>query len=356
MPIVEIGGVEKNFLIIANSLSKKFNNISVVSLSFSIKKKLNKGINFIGPKTNIFDKLSRRIKFIITLFYLTLSIMSERKSLVLCFQGNMYCVFVCKLLGVKVILRSNSSPSGWSKSKIKKNLYKLGFKLADGIIVNSIQFKKQLKKKFNVKAQCIYNPLNQGVIRELSKKKIKFSFFKRKYLNIINVGRLESQKDQFTLIKAINEINHLINIKLLIIGNGSKQMELQKLIKQFNLQNNIKILNNVTNPFPYINRSNLFILTSLYEGLPNVLLEALSLNKFVISTNCPTGPAEILSNGKGGTLVPLKNYKKLGKQILFFNNKKKLHLKKIAFAKKNLIRFDHYVNINKYFDYIQKFI
>ena len=73
----------------------------------------------------------------------------------------------------------------------------------------------------------------------------------------------------------------------------------------------IKILNFKNNPFPYLLRSDLFILSSKFEGLPNVLLEAITLNKFVISTNCSTGPSEILVNGKGGILIPIKNSKKI---------------------------------------------
>ena len=91
----------------------------------------------------------------------------NKNVLVFCFQANMYCVFVCKLFGVKVILRSNSSPSGWSKSIIKKKFYRWGFSLANGIIVNSNHFKNQLKKKFGVNATNIYNPLDYKKIIHL---------------------------------------------------------------------------------------------------------------------------------------------------------------------------------------------
>ena len=330
MPVLDVGGVEKNFLVIANNLCKKFQNLTVISTSSLLTKKLNKNIKFEGPKNFLINSLSRRIKFLICLYYLIVQIIFNPGSLVLCFQGNMYCVFICKLLGVKVILRSNSSPSGWSKNKFKNFFYKFGLKLANGIIVNSIEFKKELKKRFNVDSNCIYNPLNINEIKKLSKKKVKLNFFKKDHLNIINIGRLENQKDHNTLINSINEIKKKIKIKLLIIGNGSNQSELTKQIKKMNLKKNIKILNDITNPFPYLIKSDLFILTSLYEGLPNVLLEAISLNKFIISTNCPTGPAEILDNGRGGILVPLKKYKKISEKILFF--KKNNHLrKKIAY-------------------------
>tara|TARA_B100000900_G_scaffold349620_1_gene315840 strand:- start:11824 stop:12894 length:1071 start_codon:yes stop_codon:yes gene_type:complete len=356
MPVLDIGGVEKNFLVIANNLCKKFQNLTVISTSFLVREKLNKKIKLKGPKNFLIEKLSRRIKFLICLYYLTVQIILNPKSLVLCFQGNMYCVFICKLLGVKILLRSNSSPSGWSKNKFKLMLYKFGLSLANGIIVNSIDFKKELKKKFNINSKCIYNPLNIIEIKKLSKKNIRFNFFKKNHLNIINVGRLEDQKDHLTLIKSINEINNKIKIKLLIIGNGSKQIELLEIIKNMNLEKNIKILNNVTNPFPYIIKADLFVLSSLFEGLPNVLLEASCLNKFIISTDCPTGPSEILEKGKGGILVPIKDYKKMGEKILFFKKNKKNLKKKTSYSMKRLNRFEYNSKINEYVKFIKNFI
>ena len=126
------------------------------------------------------------------------------------------------------------------------------------------------------------------------------------------------------------------------------QNELESFIKANRLEKNVKILNNITNPYPYILKSDLFVLSSLYEGLPNVLLEALTLNKFIISTNCSTGPSEILINGKGGILVPIKDHIYLGNKILYYNSNKKRLRKKILFAKKKLSRFDINNNLNSF--------
>ena len=79
------------------------------------------------------------------------------------------------------MVRSNSSPSGWSQNILKKKIFKYFLNVADQIIVNSVEFKKELKLKFNVKSICIYNPLNINEIIKLSKKKISFKFFKKKY-------------------------------------------------------------------------------------------------------------------------------------------------------------------------------
>ena len=155
-----------------------------------------------------------------------------------------------------------------------------------------------------------------------------------------------------TLLKAVNLIKNKIRFKLLIIGHGSMENELKLYVNKNNLENNVKILKNISNPFPYFIKSNLFILSSMFEGLPNVLLEALTLNKFVISTNCSTGPSEILLNGKGGILVPVSNHKNLAKQIIYYNKNKKKVKKKLMLAKKSLLRFD----MNNYFKNFLKIV
>ena len=190
----------------------------------------------------------------------------------------------------------------------------------------------------------------------MSKKKIKFNFFEKNYLNLINIGRLEDQKDHLTLLHALKFIREKIKIKLLIIGNGNNQGKLYKYIEDNNLKNNIRILNNINNPFPYLLKSDLFVLSSTFEGLPNVMLEALILNKFVISTNCSTGPSEILLNGKGGILVPIKNSRKMAENIIYFHKNKKKLKKKLIIAKKNLKRFNLKNNLNSYLNIFEKYL
>ena len=90
--------------------------------------------------------------------------------------------------------------------------------------------------------------------------------------------------------------------------------------------------------------------------MPNVLLEALTLKKFIISSNCPTGPSEILDGGKGGLLFKVGDYKELAKKIIFFNSNKKLCLKKMMVAHKRLLRFDYNKNLNKYYNLIKKYL
>ena len=348
MPSIEGGGVEKNLFIISDFLTKKINDISLITISKSFKKKFNKKIKFISPKLSFWDSLGRRKKFIVSLFLLLIEIFKDRNLTVFCFQGNIYCTLLCKLFGVKIIVRSNSAPDGWSQNILKFYCFKYIFKFADEIIVNSLDFKRKFKNRFNLKTLCIYNPLNKKEIITKSKIKPKIKFSKKK-INFINVGRFTDQKDQITLLKAINLLRGKINFNLLIVGYGKQRNLLLKYINENNLQKKVKIVPYQTNPYNLIKSSDIFILTSLYEGLPNVLLEAQVLKKFIISSNCPTGPREILLNGKAGYLFKVKDYQILSKLILKILRNKKIMYKKIEIGYKNLDRFNFEINLNKYY-------
>ena len=358
MPSIEGGGVEKNLFIISNYLAKKILNTSLITADKIYNKKF-KNIKIINPTFEASTSASRKFKYILCLYELIKLIKKNKKITIFAFQANFYCVIICKILfNVNLITRSNSSPSGWSQNFIKRKIFKYLFTLIDCVIVNSLEFKKELKKKFTVNSTCIYNPLNLIQITELSKKKISFPFFdKKKELKIINIGRFVDQKDHITLLKAMRELHFLnINFKMLIIGKGINLNRMKYFILKNNLKKKIKILNFKSNPYPYLKAADLFVLTSKFEGLPNVLLEALSLKKFIISTNCPTGPSEILSKGKGGILIKIGDYKELANQIIFYKKNIKQCKLMLKHSIKQLHRFDEKENLLKYYFTIKKYI
>jgi len=358
MPFIGGGGVEKNLYIIANYFSKKIKNLKICTVSKKSKKKFNKNIKFLTPEKEFPEKLNIRIKYFICLYLLFKHLLKNKNTVVFSFQANIYCVLLCKMLNVKVIIRSNSSPIGWYHNAFKKFIYKKIISKADAVIVNSIAFKKQMIKRFNIKVNCIYNPLNTQEILNKSNKAKPESFFKnkKKFLKIINLGRFTEQKDQITILKAANLLKNKINFKLLIMGRGIEEKKLRDFIKKNKLNDNIKIKNFVDNPYGAIKQSDIFVLSSKYEGLPNVLLEALTLNKFVISTNCPTGPNEILCNGKGGMLFNVGDYNNLSKKIIYYSKNKKKAKKMLNYSKERLNRFDYKLNLNKYYNLIESIL
>ena len=345
MPSVEGGGVEKNFFIISNYLANKLNKVLLITAENNLSKKIN-NIEVVYPKSNFWRNKGRFRKYIVCVFLLIKILLKNRNIFVFTFQANLYAILVCKLFRIKVISRSNSSPSGWSKNFIKNYIYKVGLNLADTIIVNSIEFKNEMKRKFSVNPIHIYNPLNKTEIIKLSEKRVK-NLYPKKVLKIISVGRLVDQKDHLTLLKAINLIKKLCKFKLILIGRGNNSNKINNYIAKNNLSKFVKIFY-TTNPFPYIKQADIFILSSQYEGLPNVLLEALTLKKLVISSDCPTGPKEILDNGKGGLSFKMNNEFDLYKKIIFFIKNKSRCQKLINYGYSRLTRFDYHKNLKEY--------
>ena len=354
IPSIEGGGVEKNLFLVSNYLSKKCNKVALITISKKYKKKFNKSIEFISLISDYWDNLSRRSKYLLSIFLLIKEIIKNRNIIVFAFQANIYCIIICKLFSIKVIARSNSAPAGWSKNLLKRLIFKFFLNLADRVMVNSIQFKKDLKKEFNVNAVCIYNPLNHDEIIKKSKKRSKKIFKNNKKLRILNIGRFTVQKDQITLLKALNQIKDEVKFEAVIIGRGKLHKELSEYIFKNNLIQYVKIIDFVDNPFPLLKQTELFILSSKYEGLPNVLLESLSLKKFIISSNCPTGPKEILLNGKGGLLFGTGNHKELAKKIIYYSKNKKNCSNMLRYATNKMYRFDYHINLNKYLDLVNQ--
>ena len=356
MPFIGIGGVEKNLFVISNYLTKKIKNVSICTVSNDKKKKFNKNIKFISPKRKIFNNLHIRLKYLICLYLLFKLFVKKRDYTVISFQANIYCILLCKLFKIQIIVRSNSSPSGWSHNFFKRYVYKKIISMANEVIVNSEDFKKEMEKKFNIRVNCIYNPLDIREIKRKSKFDIKNKFFKKDYLKVINIGRLTKQKDHLTILKAINELKKKINIQLLIIGRGEERSNLQNYINENKLYNQIKIIEPNTKVFSYLKLSDLFILSSKYEGLPNVLLEAAVLKKFIISTNCPTGPREILDNGKNGLFFKIGDYLDLKRKIIFYYKNKNKLKRKTNNLYKSLSKYSFDYNLNKYWKIINNYI
>ena len=355
MPSVEGGGVEKNFFLVSNFLSKNLKNVTIITADKSIKTNLNKNIKLIGPSSTIWNTNSRYPKYLVCLTYLFFFLLCNKNTLVFSFQANAYASLLAKTFNKKIITRSNSSSEGWSKGALKKILYKIFLKLPNQVIVNSYQFKKELDAKFGIKAFTIYNPLNKNEVIKKSKEKVHLKFFKGKFTKLITIGRLVDQKDHLTMLKAINIIKDY-NIKLLIIGRGQNKSQLIKYIKKNKLSSKVKILPFQKNPYKFLKLADIFLFTSIFEGLPNVLLEAQCLKKFIISTDCPTGPREILLNGKAGDIVSMLEHKKISEKIKSYNFKKKSYKKKILLGYKSLDRFNYDYNMQKYLKVIKRFI
>ena len=132
---------------------------------------------------------------------------------------------------------------------------------------------------------------------------------------VIGAGRLGRAKDFATLVRAFALVRSNRAARLLILGDGRKRMQLEKLARKLGIEDDMHLPGFVINPYAYMSKSDLFVLSSLWEGLGNVLIEALALGLPVVSTDCRSGPREILLNGLIGPLVPVGDHYALAQAI-----------------------------------------
>jgi glycosyltransferase involved in cell wall biosynthesis len=138
------------------------------------------------------------------------------------------------------------------------------------------------------------------------------------------------------------------------MGYGINKKMINQFIKEKKLNKNIKVINFQQNPYYFLKKADIFVLTSKFEGLPNVLLEAQTLKRFIISSDCPTGPKEILKNGNYGDLFNVVGYGNLSNKIILYNKNSKINRSKINLAYHNIERFDYRKNCQKYLSIIYK--
>jgi N-acetylgalactosamine-N,N'-diacetylbacillosaminyl-diphospho-undecaprenol 4-alpha-N-acetylgalactosaminyltransferase len=266
-----------------------------------------------------------------------------------------YINVLAKLFGsnVKTIISERIAPSQEYKTKsfkdkISRFLIKKLYKKSDIIIANSYGIKFDLIKKFQLdNIEVVYNSIDLQKINELRNEKMKINLDK---FSFINIGRLELQKNHLLLIKAFSKLK--IDANLYIIGEGYLRKTLEMEIEKLNLKNRVLLFGRQKNPYKYLNKADCFVFSSNYEGFPNVLLEALTCELPVISTDCLSGPREILAPNteyknikdieiaKYGILVPVNNAEKLAKAMKLIYEDNELRYNFINKAKNRAKEFE----------------
>jgi glycosyltransferase involved in cell wall biosynthesis len=351
IPNIERGGIEKNLIILSKYFCQKKYEVEIIfgKISREIKKKLSRKIKFIRPKKIVNTKItSNRLSNSINCFiYLLFKYKFSKDQIIFSLQDHPLPILISKIKKINCIIRIANHPDGSLKFFnnpfiffIKKNIKKIFYLFASGIVCNSEAsanfFRNYYKKK---KIVCIYNPLEKV-------NKIKKILIRKN--QIISVGRLQNQKNFYGLIEAFYLAKKkLIDTKLLIIGSGSEKNRLKSLCKKYRISNNVTFLK-YQNPEKFIRTSKIFILNSLWEGLPNILMECQNYKIPIISSDCLSGPREILQNQKLGFLVPVNNSKKLAKKIIYVFKNYNLAKNKANLAFKKLYRFNQLNQCLKY--------
>lgn len=245
-------------------------------------------------------------------------------------------VFAKKLcnLNVKVI----ASPRGPSteylryfehnllRKKYLKVIFYLFLRYADGIVVNSAGMMEECIRDFHVpgkRISVIPNGVDVQAIREMSGGDVDINI-KSSFLVFSAAGRLEREKDLPFLLRTFSQVRKKIQAKLLIIGEGSEKGLLQTLSTELGVEDDVIFMGYRKNPSKYISRSDIFVHTCLFEGFPNIILEAMAYGVPVVAVDCPYGPRDIIKHRENGFLVPMNDEDALIDALLTLANNKEL--------------------------------
>lgn len=213
---------------------------------------------------------------------------------------------------IRIAITVSQQKRSYLKKKLETYLFRFFYPKADEIIAVSNAVMEDLSAYARIDKQrirIIYNPIMHPSNYSRAKEQSSHPWLAEGNLVpvILGVGRLTLQKDFSTLIHAFAAVRDKMECKLMILGEGEGRSELLSLVQQLGLNDDVDMPGFVSNPYAYISKASVFVLSSLWEGLPSVVIEALALGCPIVSTDCPSGVSEILDDGKYGEIVPMRD-------------------------------------------------
>ncbi len=241
---------------------------------------------------------------------------------------NIIALWAWRLAGIRTRLFVNEqntvsqeagNASSW-RGRLTPQLMKRFYPWANGIVVVSQGVRDDMAELTNIPRESItviYNPSVVGAeVAEKAQAPLDHPWFQPGQPPVlVAVGRLQVQKDYPTMLRAFAQVRQARPARLLILGEGKERPMLEALIDESGLEQDVSLPGFVTNPYAYMARASLFVLSSRWEGLPTVLIEALCCGTPAVSTDCPSGPREILRDGQYGQLVPVGDADGLARAI-----------------------------------------
>ena len=309
-----------------NEIPKKV-NYEFLFDSYNGKNKLIKEIYRIRAKTTYLKKIEKKIK-------------KEKYDIVIDYSSNLlkYDNFDIKIPVFAWIHFSLTFGEKLTLEKTKK--YKKQYKKYSKIFAITRVMKEEFINKVGIdekKVELVYNPIDLKLIQKKAEnvEKKYENYLKQDYF--LQVSRLTQQKQPEHLVDIYYKLKQAgIKEKLYFIGDGEKKEIIKQKIKEYNLEDDIILLGQIENPYPFFKNAKLFVHTAKYEGLPTVLLESLALGTPVMSYDCPTGPRDILGkNSEYGELISLNDKDMFVEKVLELMNSKEKYEK---YKKLSLIR------------------
>ena len=342
-----------NSALSVNKYSKKFNSTIINAVGEWDDEEKENSVKFLNFRDKIFQKLPKygffksRISFMIIFFkcfWELKKILKDRRPKYLMIHLMTSVPFILFLFfnfKTKILFRVSCKPK---LNFLRSFLWKISNNNISHIFCNTSEQRDELIKKkifSGNKIKVLYDPVFsiKDVIKQRSLNDIDKNFEKN---NIIMVGRLTKQKNFEIFIKATEQLykKNLLKLNTYIFGSGEDKKKLNSLIKKHNLEKKIHLMGSKKNIHKYYSNSKVFILTSLWEDPGFVLIEAALNNLFIISSDCKSGPREIMNDGNGGILFENNNIDDLRKKIIDFTKLSENEIKsKIVISKKKIKRY-----------------
>lgn len=323
LPTLMGGGAEKVMVTLANEFIERGVDVDLV-----LAKAEGPYLSEINQRIRVVDLNSKRQFF--CLIPLLKYLRKERPSVMLSALSTANIVAVVARLLSRTSFRLVISERAVSSIALKDNrsyqsrvlpfLMRIAYPMADAVIAVAHGVADDLIQNFNVnpvRVKVVYNPVVTAELLDLSKNRFEHESFDGPDISVVlSVGRLTSQKNFNLLIRAFAELTNKRNLCLVILGEGELRQDLEGLAKELGIASKVYFPGFVLNPFMWMRRASVFVLSSDYEGLPGALIQAMACGTPVVSTNCPSGPSEILEDGKWGRLVAVNDSKALSKAIM----------------------------------------
>lgn len=339
VPTLNKGGAER----VVSRLSKEFSkNHAVDVVVFDSKKTTYQiGGRLIDLNTPSKSSYFQKILNLLTRIYkLIREIHCENPDKIISFMesSNIPIIIACIITRKRKILTISTRGNPQTFGASTRIAIKLLYKYAKIVVAVSEGVKYELVK-LGVPDSIIITIPNPAPTKEelsFSRDELDINNYKP---YILGLGHLSVEKNFCDLIEAFSKIKNK-NINLVIIGSGNKEKELKNQIKRLDLDSRIFLLGSISNPFPAYLNAEAFILSSLYEGWPNVIIESMACNCAVISYDCPYGPSEIITHHENGLLVEKSNVNQLSQQIEYMLKNPQLREDFIMNAKEKLNAFE----------------
>lgn len=321
LPVLGGGGAERVMVRLANGLSSK------VRMSFVLGSTSGQYMSEVGPHVNVVDLKTPRALLAIT--SVARYIKDEHPDAIMSTldYANVSLLIASRLVrrrSTRIVVRQANAIEQFYRAlpKLRKMFFlmKSFYPKADGVVAVSREVGNELVNLIRVRSErvaLIPNPVDPQALAEKARASLEHPWRNSSSEPmIIGLGNLRKEKDFTTLVRAFHAVRKQVPCRLMLLGDGPQRTEIEQVVRELGLGESVWMPGFVANPYPYVASASALVLSSESEGMPNSLLEAMALGTNVVSTDCGSGPREVLEDGKYGRLTQVGNPEDMAEAIV----------------------------------------